>query len=127
MAFYECVYLARPEITSAQVDSLTEMLTETLQKGGGEVKGSEYWGLRSLAYKVNKNRKAHYVLLNIDSPAEAVHEMERVMGLNEDIMRQLITRVAVLSDEPSVMMKKDRDSGSKRPYSPNKRFDKESS
>jgi small subunit ribosomal protein S6 len=106
MALYECVYLARPEITAAQVENLTTSFSEVLEQGGGIVVSREYWGLRNLAYRMNKSRKAHYVLLNIDAPSSAMQEMERIMSLNEDVMRRLVVRVEALSEEPSIMMKK---------------------
>ena len=106
MAFYECVYLARPEITAAQVENLTTSFSEVLEQGGGIVVSREYWGLRNLAYRMNKSQKAHYVLLNIDAPSSAMQEMERIMSLSEDVMRRLVLRVEALSEEPSIMMKK---------------------
>ncbi len=117
MAFYECVYLARQDIASSQVDALTDQFAEIIANGGGEVKKREYWGLRNLAYRVKKNRKAHYVLLNIDAPAEAVHEMQRVMRLNSDILRDLTLRMDKLNEGPSIMMQRReerRDRGERR-------------
>jgi len=117
VAFYECVYLARQDIASSQVDALTDQFAEIIANGGGEVKKREYWGLRNLAYRVKKNRKAHYVLLNIDAPAEAVHEMQRIMRLNADILRDLTLRVEELNEGPSTMMQRReerRDRGERR-------------
>ncbi|MBU0726979.1 MAG: 30S ribosomal protein S6 [Alphaproteobacteria bacterium] len=104
MAFYESVWIARQDISTSQVESLTEQFSAIIQAGGGEVKSHEYWGLRSLAYKINKNRKAHYVLFNLDAPASAVAEMERNMRLNEDVMRCLTVRVEELIEGQSVML-----------------------
>jgi small subunit ribosomal protein S6 len=105
MSLYECVFMARPDISPAQVDGLIETFTNIITEGSGSVEKTEYWGLRNLAYRVKKNRKAHYVLLNIDSPSPAVKEMERVMGLNEDILRTMTLRVDELETEPSVVMR----------------------
>jgi len=113
MALYECVILARQEISTQQVDTLVEELSGVITQGGGTVAKKENWGLRSLAYRVKKNRKAHYVLLNIDSPSAAVKEMERQMGINEDILRHLTIRVEALEEGPSAVLqsKGDRDGG----------------
>ncbi|WP_085900695.1 MULTISPECIES: 30S ribosomal protein S6 [Kiloniella] len=104
MAFYECVYIARQDISSSQVDALTEQFTAIITENGGSVAKTEYWGLRNMAYRVKKNRKGHYVLLNIDAPSAAVQEMERVMRLNDDVLRTLTIKVDVLEEEPSVVM-----------------------
>lgn len=117
MAYYECVYLARQDIASSQVEALTDSFAEIITNGGGEIKKREYWGLRNLAYRVKKNRKAHYVLLNIDAPAEALHEMQRIMRLNDDILRDLTLRVDELNEGPSTMMQRReerRDRGERR-------------
>ncbi|MCZ4280403.1 30S ribosomal protein S6 [Kiloniella laminariae] len=104
MAFYECVYIARQDISSSQVDALTEQFTTIITENGGSVAKTEYWGLRNLAYRVKKNRKGHYVLMNIDAPAAAILEMERIMQLNEDVLRTLTLRVDELEEGPSVIM-----------------------
>ena len=112
MAFYENVFIARQDISSAQVDNMVENFKGIIGEGGGSVEKTEYWGLRSLAYRMKKNRKGHYVLMNIEAPAEAVQEMERQMRLNEDIIRLLTVRVEALEDGPSIMMQsrsRDRD------------------
>ena len=113
MPFYEHVFLARQDLTTAQVETLTEGFTKVLVEGKGSVANSEYWGLRTLAYRIAKNRKAHYVMLNIDAPASAVAEMERQVGLNEDIIRSMTIRVDALSAEPSAMTRRggDREGG----------------
>jgi small subunit ribosomal protein S6 len=92
MPYYESVFIARQDISGAQVDSLTESFTNIIQEGGGQVTKKEFWGLRSLAYKIKKNRKGHYVLLNIDGPSDAVLEMERNMRINEDVCASRGTR-----------------------------------
>lgn len=105
MAFYENVFIARQDISAAQVDALADQLTELVKEHGGEVKKREYWGLKNLAYRIKKNRKGHYVLFNLDAPPAAVVELERQMHLNEDVIRYLTTRVKELEEEPSIMMR----------------------
>lgn len=104
MALYECVILARQEVSAPQVETLIDEMANVISEGGGTVSKKEYWGLRNLAYRVKKNRKAHYVLMNIDSPSAAVKEMERQMGINEDVLRVLTVRVEELEEGPSAMM-----------------------
>jgi small subunit ribosomal protein S6 len=103
MPYYENVFIARQDISATQVDSLADAFTATIEGLGGKVAKREYWGLRNLAYKVKKNRKGHYVLLNLDAPADAVLEMERQMRINEDILRYLTVRVEELEEGPSAM------------------------
>ena len=93
MALYEHVFIARQDITNAQAEGLIEHFGQILKDNGGDVSGFEYWGLRSMAYKINKNRKGHYMYLKSDAPAAAVQEMERLMRLHEDVMRVLTVRV----------------------------------
>ena len=110
MALYEHIYLARQDVSPQQVEEMTTSLTNVLTEGGGKVTKNEYWGLKSLSYRIRKNRKAHYSLLNIDAPASAVAEMERQMRINEDILRFMTIRVDELEEGPSAMMvKRDRD------------------
>lgn len=110
MALYEHIYLARQDVSAQQVEELTTQYSELLATNGGKVVKTEYWGLKTLSYKIKKNRKAHYTLLNIDAPHAAVAEMERQMGISEDILRFMTIRVDTLEDGPSVMMqKRDRD------------------
>jgi len=106
MPFYEHVYLARPDLAPAQVEGLTEAMSRLVADHGGRVKGTEYWGLRNLAYRIDKNRKAHYVLLNIEAPAEAIRELERQAAISDDVIRWLTVRVERLSDEPSPMLRR---------------------
>jgi small subunit ribosomal protein S6 len=105
MPLYESVFLARQDVSSQQVSTMTETFTNIVTENGGEVPKSEYWGLRNLAYRIKKNRKAHYVLLNIDASVEAVREMERNMRVNEDVVRFMTLRVDELEVEPSIMMR----------------------
>jgi small subunit ribosomal protein S6 len=110
MPLYEHIYLARQDVSPQQVEELTNQFTEVLSQGGGKVTKNEYWGLKSLSYRIKKNRKAHYSLLNIDAPAPAVAEMERQMRINEDILRFMTVRVDELEEGPSAMLqKRDRD------------------
>ena len=110
MPLYEHIYLARQDVSPQQVEELTNNLTEVLTQGGGKVTKNEYWGLKSLSYRIKKNRKAHYSLLNIDAPAPAVAEMERQMRINEDILRFMTVRVDELEEGPSAMLQtRDRD------------------
>ena len=104
MALYECVYIARQDISSNQVDGLNEAFAGILSEGGGSVAKTEYWGLRNLSYRVKKNRKGHYVLMNIDAPHAAVAEMERNMSLHEDVLRFLTIRVDELEEGQSAML-----------------------
>ena len=104
MAFYECVFIARQDISSAQVEGLTEEYSKIIEDNGGKVTKNEYWGLRTMAYRIKKNRKGHYVLLNIDAPSPAVLEMERNMRISDDVLRYLSLRVNELEDGPSIIM-----------------------
>ena len=107
MPLYECVFIARNDVSQQQVDLIADSLTTLIAENGGEVKKREYWGLRGLAYKVKKNRKGHYMLLGIDAPSPAIHELERQLGLNEDVLREMTTRIEELNvEEPSAILAK---------------------
>ena len=106
MALYEHVFLARQDLAQAQVDALAATATEIIEKGGGKVAKTETWGLRSLAYKIAKNRKAHYVMLEFDAPGAVVAELERQTQINEDIIRYMTIKVDAQEAGPSVMMRK---------------------
>ena len=115
MPLYEHVFLARQDVSGQRVDELVEQYKGVLEAGGGTVGKTEYWGLKNLAFRINKNRKAHYTLMNINAPHAAVAEMERQMGINEDVLRYLTVRVAEHEQEPSVQMqKKERDERRRR-------------
>ena len=115
MAFYEHVFLTRQDVSGQRVDELVEQFKGIIEAGGGTIGKTEYWGLKSLAYRINKNRKAHFSLMNLDAPHEAVSEMERQMRINEDVLRFMTVRVDELEEEPSVQMqKKDRDDKRRR-------------
>lgn len=110
MALYEHVFLARQDVSQQQVDALVEQYSGLISEMGGTVAKTEYWGMKSLAFRIKKNRKAHYTLMNIDAPSDAVAEMERQMGINEDVLRFMTIRVDELEEGPSAMMRKsDRD------------------
>jgi small subunit ribosomal protein S6 len=104
MAIYECVYIARQELTAAQAEQLSKDLTKIVSSNNGEIKNQEYWGLRNLAYKIRKNRKGHYTMFHIDAPSSTIEELERNMRLNEDILRYLTVKIDNLPEGPSVMM-----------------------
>jgi small subunit ribosomal protein S6 len=115
MPLYEHVYLARQDLSSQQVDELTATLSGVIGQLGGKVTKTEYWGLKSLTYRMRKNRKAHMTLINVDAPAAALTEIERQERLNEDVLRYLTIRVEAHEEGPSAMMRKsdrdDRDRG----------------
>ena len=115
MAFYEHVFLSRQDISGQRVDELVEQYKGVIESSGGSVGKTEYWGLKSLTFRVKKNRKAHFTLMNIDAPPAAVAEMQRQMGINEDVLRFLTVKVDELEEEPSVQMqKKERDERRRR-------------
>ncbi len=115
MPLYEHVFLVRQDVSQTQVEALTKEFTQVIEEGQGKVTKTEYWGLKSLTFKIKKNRKAHYSLLNIEAPAAAVNEMERRMGIHTDIMRFLTVKVDAHETEPSAPMRKsDRDERSDR-------------
>jgi small subunit ribosomal protein S6 len=114
MPLYEHVFLARQDLAQAQVDALAENATKILTDNGGKVVKTESWGLKSLAYRIAKNRKAHFVLLDIDAPPPAVAELERQTNINEDVIRFMTVRVDEHENGPSAMMRRDRSSSRDR-------------
>jgi small subunit ribosomal protein S6 len=123
MPLYECVFIARNEITQAQVDTIADQITTVLTEQGGEVKKREYWGLRGLAYKIKKNRKGHYMLLGIDATPAAMQEAERQLGLNEDVLREMTLRIETIEEAPSAILsrrgeERERDRGFRGPRPP---------
>ena len=104
MPLYESVFIARQDVSSAQAEQLAADFSEIITNMGGEIKKTEFWGLRSLAYKIKKNRKGHYVLLHIDAPTEAITEMERLMRLNEDVLRYISLRLEEIPEGPSAIV-----------------------
>ena len=110
MPLYEHVYLARQDVSQQQVDAMTAEFRQMIEEGGGSIGKTEYWGVKSLTYKVKKNRKAHFTLMNIEAPAPVVSEMERRMQLSTDVIRFMTIRVDEHDNEQSVQMRKnDRD------------------
>ncbi len=116
MGLYEHVYMARQDVTAQQVETMTDGFKSTVEGLGGTFAKVEYWGVKSLAYRIKKNRKAHFSLLNINAPPAAITEMERQMGLNEDILRFITIRLDEHEEGPSAMMRKrdDDDRGDRR-------------
>ena len=110
MPLYEHVFMARQDVTAQQVEGFVEQYKGVIEENGGRVEKTEMWGVKSLAYRIKKNRKAHFTMFNLDAPPNAVAEMERQMRISEDILRFMTIRVDTLETEPSVMMqKRDRD------------------
>ena len=114
MALYEHVFLVRQDVTAQQVEALTAQFKGIIEAHKGKIAKTESWGLRSLAYRIKKNRKAHFTLLNIDAPPAAVAEMERLMAINEDIIRTLTIKVDALEEGPSAMLRKRDDADGER-------------
>tara|TARA_Y100001936_G_scaffold37267_1_gene35394 strand:+ start:51 stop:395 length:345 start_codon:yes stop_codon:yes gene_type:complete len=104
MPLYEHVYLARQDITTQQVESITQTIEELVKKDGGSIDKVEYWGLRQLAYKIKKNRKAHYTLMNINASSDTLKELDRQISLNENVLRHLTVKVDKFEEAPSIMM-----------------------
>lgn len=107
MPYYESIFIARQDISAAQVEALSTQFAEVVKANGGSVTKTESWGLRTLTYRIRKNKKGHYVLFNLDAPAKAVAEMERQMRLNEDVLRYMTVKVEELEAGPSVMMRRE--------------------
>lgn len=105
MAYYEHIFIARQDVSAAQVEAITAEFTKILEDNGAKVAKSEYWGLKNLAYRIKKNRKGHYVMLNIDGPSAAVAEMERIGKLNEDIIRAMTIRTEELIEGDSIVLR----------------------
>ena len=107
MPLYECVFIARNDVTQQQVEAIAESVGAIVTEAGGSIKKTEYWGLRGLAYRIKKNRKGHYMLLGIEAPAPTMHEVERQLGLNEDVLREMTLRVEEINaEEPSAILAK---------------------
>ena len=108
MSLYESTFIARQDLSRQDVSKLADSLSEIITGLGGKIVKNEYWGLKSLAYKIQKNRKGHYTMLAIDAPAAAIKEMERNIHINEDIIRSLTVRVDAIEEGPSAMMQQAR-------------------
>jgi small subunit ribosomal protein S6 len=123
MPLYECVFIARNDVTQQQVETIAEQIATVITEGGGEVKKREYWGLRGLAYRIKKNRKGHYMLLGIDAAPAAMQEAERQLGLNEDVLREMTLRIDTIDEAPSAILtrrgeERERDRGFRGPRPP---------
>ena len=116
MPLYETVFMTRQDVGAAQVEELTKMFCDIITKDGGKIVKTEQWGLRTLAYKINKARKAHYTLIEMDTPAPAMLEMERQMRIHEDIVRYMTISIDEPSKGPSAIISKDNDNDA--PYTP---------
>jgi small subunit ribosomal protein S6 len=104
MPLYECVLIARNDVTQQQVEAVADSVAAQLEGEGGAVQKREYWGLRSLSYRIKKNRKGHYMLLGLDAKPASINEMERQLGLNEDVLRFMTIRVDALDENPSAIL-----------------------
>ncbi len=127
MPFYETVFIARQDLSDAQVKAITEAAEQVIKDGKGKITKTENWGLRTLAYKINKNKKGHYVLIESDAPAPAVIEMERTLRLNEEVVRYMTIKLDELSKGPSKPIDKNTDDdGEGRPrFDRDNKFEKE--
>ena len=108
MRLYESVFIARQEVSAQHVEALTKDFSAIIENGGGKIHKHEYWGLRALAYRVKKNRKGHYVMLNLEADNDTLREYERIMGLNEDILRFMNISIEEVEEGPSIMMQAQR-------------------
>ena len=111
MRLYESVFIARQDISSAQVESMADEFAGIITNAGGTIHKREYWGLRSLAYRIKKNRKGHYIMFNLETDSETLKEYERIMGLNEDVLRFLNIRIEEVEEGPSIIMQNKGDRG----------------
>jgi small subunit ribosomal protein S6 len=116
MPLYECVLIARNDVTQQQVEAVADAVATQLETDGGTIQKREYWGLRSLSYRIKKNRKGHYMLLGLDAPPASVREIERQLGLNEDVLRFMTIRVDEIDENPSAIR------GRKRGYDDREEF-----
>ena len=104
MRLYESVFIARQDVSSAQVEAMADEFAVIITSAGGSIKKREYWGLRTLAYRIKKNRKGHYVMFNLETDSDTLKEYERIMGLNEDVLRFMNIRIQEVDEAPSIMM-----------------------
>jgi small subunit ribosomal protein S6 len=125
MPHYEHIFMVRQDASNAQVDELTEHYKSVIENNGGTIGKVEYWGVKSLAYRIRKNRKAHYTLMNITAPPAALAEMERQMSINEEVVRFLTLRMDELDEEPSVMVRPARGRDERRDDRPERRGDRD--
>ncbi len=109
MPLYETVFITRQDLSQGQNDDLAKQMKQIVQDNGGKIANTEYWGLRQMAYKINKNKKGHYTLFHIDGPAAAKDELERGLRLSEDVLRFLTVRIEELPDGPSAILRKEKE------------------
>ncbi|WP_297734926.1 30S ribosomal protein S6 [uncultured Maricaulis sp.] len=114
MALYEHIFIVRPDVSPAQMESLLEETKALIEEKGGKAGKTEYWGLRNLAYRINKSRKGHYGLIDIDAPADVIDELERLQRLSEDVIRYMTLRVEAHTEEPSAILTKKDDRRGRR-------------
>ncbi len=115
MRLYESVFIARQDISAAQVETMADEFAGIITSAGGTIRKREYWGLRSLAYRIKKNRKGHYIMLNMETNSETLREYERVVGLNEDVLRFLNIRIEEVEEGPSIIMQSKNERPSRSP------------
>lgn len=113
MRLYESVIIARQDVSTTQVETMVDEFSAIIEKAGGSIHKKEFWGLRGLAYRIKKNRKGHYVMLNIETDSETLNEFERIMSLNEDVLRFMTIAIEEVDPEPSVMMQVKTERGGK--------------
>ena len=111
MRLYESVFIARQDISSAQVETMADEFAGIITDTGGKIHKREYWGLRSLAYRIKKNRKGHYIMFSLETDSDTLKEYERIMGLNEDVLRFLNIRIKEIEEGPSIIMQNKGDRG----------------
>ena len=126
MRLYESVFIARQDVSAQHVEALTKDFSAIIENGGGKIHKHEYWGLRALAYRVKKNRKGHYVMLNLEADNDTLREYERIMGLNEDVLRFMNISIEEVEEGPSVMMQGQRAERAERAPRGDERGDRES-
>ena len=115
MRLYESVFIARQDISATQIESIADEFAGIITSAGGSIQKREYWGLRSLAYRIKKNRKGHYIMFNMETDSETMKEYERVMGLNEDVLRFLNIRIEEVEEGPSIIMQSKNERPSRGP------------
>ena len=125
MRLYESVFIARQDISSQQVESMADEFAGIITNAGGKIHKREYWGLRSLAYRIKKNRKGHYIMFNLETDGATLKEYERIMGLNEDVLRFLNIRIEEVDEAPSIIMQNKGDRGDRGSRPPRKEAEAE--
>ena len=124
MRLYESVFIARQDVSSTQVEAMADEFAGIITSTGGSIKKREYWGLRTLAYRIKKNRKGHYVMFNMETDSDTLKEYERIMGLNEDVLRFMNIRIEEVDEAPSIMMQSKSERPSRGPRDDDRRDDR---